>query len=359
MINGFLQFLKKQKLAINMAKADMLFLLYHLPSFHRALIIARFFVKKSPLKPARRIENYINSHPNSLGALCATTLALSYGVKPPHRLERHLKGDIVAKQAMSQEDFLLGEKLVPDLVSTNSKLDESYLLNLLELNSDMRLYGAEFSEIQNFAAGCEGNLKLSIDWQQTTSEKLFIVFPEEIKAVETLSLAEQQNLSRLFFYMLYRKCYLILDWNSVLCNSKDEVSWLDFSVIRNISKQQQYYAFQNVINEIKPQNAEEFNIKRAIDLLKLYCPAVDIKDITKHYATPLLAEFKTHDENWENKNKSYLHDLKAKDGHLRIEEKSNKIFSRLKSKTPSQIKKTSIYYWGPLLIAAFLLYYFL
>ena len=360
MINGFLQFLKKQKLAIHLAREDMLFLLYSLNMFQKTLLLSRFFLRKSSATPSQRVEIYINKHQNSLLSVYATTLALSYGVTPPHRLEEKLTGDVDVKHAISSKDIILGEELLPQLALSNPKLDEDYLLNMLELNSDMRLYGAEFSEIQNYTSECKGILKLAVDWQKTTAEKLYILFSEEVKNTEKLSPQAQQNLAQMFFYLLYRKSYLILDWDSILINSRSEVFLLNFSVLRNLSKSQQAYAFQNIMNGKAPLNIEENNIKRALDLLKLYCPQADMSGLTKRYGTPILSEFKTHDTEWAKKNTEYYQNLEAEDGHKRVQDTRNNIFLRLKSKSTLSVRgKTSIYYWWPLILAACLLYFLL
>lgn len=360
MINGFLQFLKKQKLAIHLAKEDMLFLLYPLPIFHNTLFLSRFFVKKSKNAPSQRVETYVASHRNELLSLYATTLALSYGVKPPHFPERVLKGDIEIKQALSSKDYSLGEEILPELALSNPKLEEEYLLDTLDLNSDMRLYGAELSEIQSYAAECGGNLRVSVDWQQTSAKKLYVIFSDEALSTTELPLKAQQNLAKIFFYLLYRKAYLVLDWHSVLYDMNGQVLWDDFSVIRNISRPQQRFALKNALGEAKAENREEYNIKRAMDLLRFYCPQVNLEALSKQIGANILRDFKTHDEEWSKNQGLQIQRLNAADGYLRQTLPNENIYSRLKSKPLSgHMGKNSIYYWGPLVLAAFALYFLL
>ncbi len=360
MINGFLQFLKKQKLAIQLAKEDMLFLLYPLEMFQATLPLSRFFIKKSAQSPAQRVERYIAAHHDTLLSLYATTLALSYNVQPPRHTAATLKGDMEIKHALSPQDYSLGEELLPELVSSNPKLDETYLLDTLTLNSDMRLYGAELSEVQNFASECGGNLSLPIDWQHTSSDKLFVVFAEETTDSMNLPQPAQQNLAKIFFHLLYHRAYLVLDWQSILYNHHNEILWRDFSVIRNLTKEQLKYALQYALNNLLPKNADEYNIKRALDLLRFYCPQVNLAELSKQMGASLLADFKTHDEEWSKKNAPHLKTLNAGDGHARTLLPNQNLYNRLKSKPlPTHLGKSSLYYWGPLILAAFLLYYFL
>ena len=358
MINEFLQFLKKQKLAIQLAKEDMLFLLYPLRIFRPVLPLSRFFLIKSKQTPAQRVENYISAHHDSILSLYATPLALSYGIKPPFHPEEHLTETVEIKQSLSVSDYSLGKELLPELALNNANLDEDYLLEVLELNSDMRLYGAEFSELQSLASECGGNLDLQIDWQQTSSEKLYVKFHEETFCSVKLPEAVQQNLAKIFFYLLYRKACLVLDWSSVFYDAQSKVFWRDFSVIHNLSKNQQQYALQNVLSRQLPKNAEEQNIKRALDLLRFYCPQVDMATLSKRMGLKILSDFKTHDNEWSQKNTVHLQQLNADDGHNRIPPTNKNLYQRLKSKPmPKHLGKSSLYYLGPLILAAFLLYY--
>lgn len=360
MINGFLQFLKKQKLAIQLAKEDMLFLLYPLEMFQTTLPLSRFFLKKSSLSPAQRVENYISTHHDTLLSLYSTTLALSYNIQPPRHASATLKGDIEIKQALSLQDYSLGEELVPELVSSNSTLDEDYLLNTLELNSDMRLYGAELSELQTYASECGEAIPISVDWQQTSSDKLFVFFEDEITDSVSLPTNAQHNLAAIFFHLLYHKAYLVLDWQSVLYNNQGKIFWRDFSVIRNLSPELQKYALQNMLEETAPKNSDEHNVKRALDLLRYYCPQVNLVELSKQIGGKILSDFKTHDNEWSKINTPHLQQLNAGDGHNRIPLSSKNLYQLLKSKPmPKHWGKSSLYYWGPLILAAFLIYYFL
>ena len=358
MINGFLQFLKKQKLAIRLAREDMLFLLYPLPVFHNTLPLSRFFIKKSPKTPAQRVTSYISMHRNELLSLYAPAFALSYGVTPPHFPEKVLKGEIELKQAIASKDYAFGEEILPELALSNPKLEEEYLLGTLELNSDMRLYGAELSEIQTYVSECGGNLRVSVDWQHTSSQKLFVFFSEETKNSTELPLKAQENLAKLFFYLLYRKAYLVLDWHSVLYDSQGKVLWDDFSVIRNLDRPQQKFALKNVLGQLKAQSREDYNVNRALDLLRYYCPLVNIEEISNQMGANILSDFKTHDEEWSKKQELQLQNLNASDGYSRKFISSQNLYNRLKSKPLLQTRgKNSIYYWGPLVLAAFALYF--
>ena len=360
MINGFLQFLKKQKLAIQLAKEDMLFLLYPLEMFQTTIPLSRFFLRKSSLSPAQRVESYIAAHHDTLLSLYATTFALSYNIQPPHHSSSMLKGDIEIKHALSAQDYSLGEELLPELAASNPRLDEDYLLNILELNSDMRLYGAELSEIQKYASECGGNIALNVDWQHTSSDKLFVDFEEETTDSMNLPLNAQQNLAKIFFHLLYRKAYLVLDWQSVFYNAQGKIFWRDFSIIRNLSPELQKYALQNMLEKSAPKNSDEYNIKRALDLLRYYCPQVNLTELSKQIGGKILSDFKTHDEGWSKTNSPHLRQLNADDGHDRVSPSSKNLYQRLKSKPMSKnLGKSSLYYWGPLILAAFLLYYFL
>lgn len=66
MINQFLQFLKKQRLAIRLARFDSLFVISGLQSFRRQMLVARMFVRRSPGTPLIRFQRFLQAENNPL-----------------------------------------------------------------------------------------------------------------------------------------------------------------------------------------------------------------------------------------------------------------------------------------------------
>ena len=66
MINRLFQFLKKQQLAIRLARFDSLFCISGLQSFRRQMLLARMFVRRSEEKPLVRFQKFLQAENNPL-----------------------------------------------------------------------------------------------------------------------------------------------------------------------------------------------------------------------------------------------------------------------------------------------------
>ena len=364
MINGFLQFLKKQKLAIRLAEEDLLFLLEPLHTFQATLPVARWFVRHSSVSPQIRIETFLSRSGNSLPPSFAVKIALNYEKQPPCYPVRHLSESVSLKQPLSatkrnEYRFLLTELVEKDWPMLS--LDD--LFQTLDWNLDMRLWAAELEHLGHEAAEYQGFLKFDIDWLNTTQQQLSFLPPEPLTYASELSEKAQSNLSEIFFRLFFKKKLLIYDWPAVICNAEGQISWLDFSCEEYSDEKLQRFAWDYLHEHRFPQTPEEHHVKRALNLLKIYCPKIDLSILAEEINSVLLPEYKITDKKWEEQT---LSDLKR----LGVNSEINKNYEEtdpqsvlylLDSKRhpkASGHQKVSFYYWGPLILAAGILYYF-
>jgi len=153
MINEFLQFLKKQKLANHFARHDLLFLLRPLQTFRANLPLASLLRRPSARPPVRRVIDYLQKNPQSMAAVLAVRLALNYKTCPPRLPERILRGGEIFKTALTAKDRRSREKLLAELAARDwPDFDFGNLQKNLDLNLDMRLLAAELERLSGASA---------------------------------------------------------------------------------------------------------------------------------------------------------------------------------------------------------------
>lgn len=364
MINEFLQFLKKQKLAIQFAQSDLLFLLRPLSSFRKAGRIAGFFNRKSELSPAARVLDYIQSYPNSLPAVFATELALNYGIRPPEMPVRILFGSPVIKQALPAAERKEDIALVTELSENDfSNLATEELLQTMDLNFDMRLFAAELEHLIAESSEYPGSLRFEIDWIKTSQQQLVAVFSEPVTYGGELPLPAQQNLAEIFLRLFYLKALLILDWPAVAYNDKGQIAWLDFTSLQSVEPSLRRYALDYLRSRRAPVATVEHNLKRALDLLILYCPNVDLMSLAEQISCCPLPAFTTDDKKLGEKTLMQMKKLHLDGGQPTpyAGENPQKLAYLLDTGRylrHSRFKKSSFFYWGPLLLAIYVLYHY-
>lgn len=363
MINGFLQFLKKQKLAIQFARRDLLFLLRPLPSFQRAARLARPLVHKSSLSPAARVVDFIKTYPNSLPSVFAVELALNAGIRPPSLPVRTFEGSVIVKQALSGTDRKGDTALVLESsVRDFPNLAPEELLHTLDINMDMRLFAAELEQLNAQSSEYPGSLKFEIDWIATSQQQLVAKFTNPVTYGSQLPLSAQQNLAEIFLRLFYLKALLVLDWPAVAWNTSGQVAWLDFTSLQKVEPPQQRYALDYFRCRRVPHTPDEHHLKRALGLLLFYCPDIDILSMAEQISCCPLPEFSTDDKQLGQKTVSQLKTHYLDAGHAEPYTGTDPqtvayLLDNKRYLRSSKFKKSSFFYWGPLLLAIYVLYH--
>lgn len=364
MINEFLQFLKKQKLANRFARADMLFLLRPLNTFQSVLPLAGLFRRPSSLSPSARTKEFLAKNQQSLPAVLAVPLALNYGIRPLPRQPQTLTGTLVFKQALPSSGRAEHKSLLAELAEKDwPQLPAENLLKILDMNLDMRLFAAELERLGVENAGNNGYAAIEIDWPQTSQQELVLGFPETMTSASELPPEAQHNLADSFFRMFFLKSLLVADWPAIAYNSRGQIAWLDFSQLLPADKTQHSFALAYLQGKALPQTPSEHSVKRALNLLEIYCPDVALPAMAEKIGCCPLADFQTADNNWAAQTLKGFKSMGLAGGMSEPYAVSNPedvayLLDSRRHLRDSRFKKSSFYYWAPLLLAAFALYRF-
>lgn len=358
MINKFLQFLKKQKFVNNFARADLLFLLRPLQTFKSQLPLAAFFVRPSDLRPGQRIKAALAEDENRLLALFAPALALNYGICPPEQKAETESSRI--RRALSVKDRRFFETLIAELLArdlNNFALED--WLHTLDLNYDLRLYGSELERILTASSGHPAALSLAVDWRRSSKAELWLnSLPEGCVMSFDLPLPAQQNLADLFLYLLFAKGIFPADWRWVALAQNNQVMWTDFSAVFPADSSLKNYALEYIRHGTEPQDSLRQNLVRAIRLLKLCCPQIDLVRQVAAMSVPPREEASASSLSLNILRQNGFPSANAQapasnDPH----DFAYLLDSRRHRKNPL-FRKSSFLYWGPLLLAMILLYYY-
>lgn len=359
MINRFLQFLKKQQLAVKLAQNDLLFLVENLQSFKLELPLAKLFYQKQKISKLKRISNFLESEDNPL--LYTLTKELSVLDNKlfylPKLKKTALNECLLFKTTQGIKDANFYIQLFVELVNKDFPILDGEI-NHLYTNFDMRLYAADLESLNGILNEDEHCCQMEIDWIKTSKENLYLCFDKKCQFTQKLNPLAQENLSHQFAFMLLEKSVFISYWNGVMLSPNNEVGFLDFDAIYTADSELLKYALSYIKQKTPAKTLLEFKLQRALSLLEYYCPDIDCFAswrsiaITNH-------EYKTGESNSDilEKMRNNGFDFGASP---QITDTNPKDFEYLldvgRHRKDPQFRKSSIYYWGPLLVLIYILF---
>lgn len=370
MIKEILQFLKKQSFAIKLARYDCLLLIENLLSFNRVVNIARFFVVKSPLSGEERIRKFLEAENNPI----LFALAQEFEVNPDSVDSKvfyikkikstELAGEVLFKSAHGDFDKEFYLSLYEEVIEKDfPKLKEQigFFKNRLDVILDMRFYGAIFETLQDDVRDCEKCCIMNIDWIKSSKEELYICFDSKCVLTQELNINAQKNLSRLFAHLLFEKQIFVSYWEGVFVSSSDNVSFADFDYIypadtelKNMNKG--FKSFDTLLRK------SDFKLRRALKLLQSYCKDINVfnefEDFLKLDSNKKPLDSKHGDSFMKALQRSGL-DLQPKNNPESINPSDIAyLLDDKRHKNNPDFRKSSVFYWGPLLVLIYILYKF-
>lgn len=361
MINEFLQFLKKQQFVNKFARADLLFLLRRLQTFKSQMLWARLVVRPSVLRPSERICCELSLEQNRLPAIFAPALSLNAGICPPVQIPPELPaaGCVRIRCALDGKERSFATGLVRELIAEDfADFELSDWLQTLDLNYDMRLFGSELERLQTSSLSREEALPLAVDWIRTSQEELWLELPPDVSLQAELSFPAQQQMAELYFYLLFAKGIYLSDWRWLAVDSQNRIAWVDFSAVFSADSSLQNFARRWLHGEAQAQTMLQKKIERSLRLLKIWCPDLNLAELAVlKYALPETA----------NAEPALSLDLLARNGFPSANaaapdsvdpEQLVYLLDSDRYRRNPLFRKSSFFYWGPLLIAILVLYYF-
>lgn len=363
-----LQFIKKLNLAISLAEHDSLFVVSGLKSFALPARLAALFRIPSDVTPAERVSSFLNAEDNPLLYAAFDEITARSDVVgseilfDENREERIFNGDVVFKtsEKLADDDFfirLFGEIADVDLPQLKPQLQT--FLKRLDLLRDMRFYGAELETFFEYTDGLPGCCSVSVDWAQTDKPRLCLYFPEPVVYTRQLSLAAQENLLNLFASLFFERSVFVSYFDAVAVDENDKVNVMDFDYIYPVDSVLRRFLSEYLGEECEPRGLMEHKLARVIKLLRLYCPAQDVNAV-------LLGRLEQYPRSQPQNApvRSGLMDIYSKQGLVlspRSEltepnpESLAYLLDKNRFKKDPQFKKSSIFYYLPLLVVIYIL----
>lgn len=370
MINGILQFIKKTILSIKLARYDILFLFSKKRSFKPVFWIARWFTVPDSSPVIERIRRFVKAENNLYLSVAVEEVSAREDIVGTDFLwtgesrEEELNGSVLYKNSPAEKDKTFWLSLFREIIIKDfPQLKEQYngLEQRLDIQNDMRLYASGLEELKVNAAALDFHPDYDIDWIRSDKNNLYLLFTQLYRLTSHLSLAEQKNLSRLFAGMLFDRGYFIAFWREVAVNPLSEVFWTDFDFIYPADEDLRRFARRYAQGKTRPNSLMEHRLIGALKLLQHYCPDIDVFEEWNVFPDKKIPfKISTSGEGLLDhlKKSGVVVDARPKIKHTTYDDVSGLLDSN-RHKPKSFSGKSSILYWGPLIIAAcLLLWYF-
>ena len=232
MINRFVYSCQKLKLAVGLARFDLLFLLDGLSSFKDVITPARFFVKPSAEPFPRRLESFLAVPRNDgLTVLLSELAALAPSGAAPlllsEKTEHFSAGPVVLRKKSDCDSFFC-RRLFHELASGDFAAwpDAAAAFDRrLLLASDMRLYASEQEALTNVPADSETFWALPTDWIKTSSGQWIADSPCDFVLTADLTPEAGKNFVRLFAKMLFVRKIIVSGWNRLAVDTEGRVAF--------------------------------------------------------------------------------------------------------------------------------------
>ena len=366
MINKFLQFIKKQRLAILLARFDCLFVISGLEAFKYAFPWIKIFRRKQPGDETERLRNFLLAVQNPLFFAVYEEVSSRQDIfaAPVYVFpedEKLLTGDKLYKKASDSKDKAFYRTLFREIIRRDyPELKEQYKVfeHRLDTLYDMRFLATEMELVCEAAAGFAGFCPYGVDWLGTTKEKLCLIFEAPVRSKRLLKPKEQENLSRLFAYMFFEKSLFVSYWRNLCVGDRSQVSFIDFDAAYPVTPELKNYLIRFVQSQQKPSRPEEYKLRRAVMVLQEFCPDINIFAAWDEYLN--LTDFSPHvrsdNDNLLSQLKNGGFDLgQYQPVELRSPEELSYLLQSKDLKKGARFRKSSIVYWGPLAVLFYVL----
>ena len=285
MKKAIVQFIKKYNLARELAGAGLLPLISGLRGFRLCSRIAARAVQKSAHFDSQALTGWL-SRQNSpfLLALSDELTARpdftgsDYLYIPPQP-DFTTAGLVCFKTAGKLEDRSFWRQIFEELAASNFpglSAHRPIFNKRLDSLSDLRFYGSDVETLIGETAGCEEACPYQVDWARTSADELWLLFPETAISSRRLSPAAQASLLKLVFYLLLERQLFVSSFRGVLCDETERVNLLDFDYIYPFDNQLLGFLKAFLRQTAGPQTHLQHKLVRLLRLLERFCPDYNV-----------------------------------------------------------------------------------
>ena len=371
MINRFLQFLKKQRLAIRLSRADSLFVISGLRTFRYTRPLARLFRCRLPYSPLVCFQTFLRSENNPLlNALyeefaCRTDFLPFASYLLPEDAQK-LKGEVCFRNTNGFKEKAFYFSLLKEIVELDyPELAEQFELfkKRVDAVEDMRFYGSELEMLTADVNGFEKGSSFEINWSKTNASELWLSFDKEYDFSARLPRKVQENLSKLVAYLIFEKSIFMSVFHGVAYTKQGKICLPDIDYLYPATPQLQHFAIDCITHRREPSTLAGYKMQRLLFLLQDYCPDIKVFESWKEYLIQdyhKLPHAVVKEQELLNLFSACGLDLCTRQPLVMTNpQEISWLLDSKRHKHDPQFKKSSILYWGPLfLLICFLLYYF-
>lgn len=288
MKKAIIQFIKKFNLARRFAAADSLVMLRRLKTFAVVYPLAALFSRRRPEGREERLASMLDNNADSVLKILLETAAVPagcFGYRLPF-LPQTLTGNrlLLDNSALKEQAFYLS--LARELIRRDCpQAAPFYQLFCHRLNklADLRLYAAGLEELHRFLSPLPEFCPYTVNWQKTSAAELWLDASSPLLLTANLPLSAQKNLLRLFSYLFCRCGIFVASFSYVAVDDSHRVALLDYDALHPVDSSLRVYLAAYLKTGQLPQGYSEYLLCRAVGLLRRFCPDCDM-------ASELLAE---------------------------------------------------------------------
>ena len=363
MKNVFLQFLKRQSLANALSATDLLSFFAKTEIFAPYRFLAKIFHRRRTDAPLYRIRDFLKHENDEVLAILADEIWSRYatGNEPLYPAPDSLlpQGPFCLCRNLSEQTRRFYADWLKEIGFLTADI-LSVCARRWNLRRDMRLYAADWQELTDSLQSSSNGFFWQIDWLQTSASCLWITSAEPFRITSRLSLEEQKNLANLFAELLFDKGYFISSWSGVAVNEAHQVLWADFDALFPADSELKKFAFSYLQAQKFPTGGFEHKLAAALRRLQFFTPEVDLLSLWQPWAELIfepqsLAQITNVPAFQDGLRRHGLDFLQKKQIQLHNPQELRYLLDSSRHAKDPRFRKSSIFYWLPLVIAIYLL----
>lgn len=364
MKKAIIQFIKKIKLVRRFAAADSLYLLRGLKTFAAVWPLAVLFSRRCPGTIEGRLSVLIKNEPDSALKALMETAAVPAGYfdfRLPYSSQLSAGNQLLFDNAALKEQTFYC-RLAQELIRRDCpQAAPFYQLFRLQLNnlSDLRLYAAGLEELHRCLCPLPEFCTYAVDWQKTSADELWLNVAAPVILTADLPLPAQKNLLHVFSSLFYRCGIFAASFSYVAVDDSHRVALLDYDNLHPADSSLRHYLTAYLNSGRPPQTSSEYLLCRAVGLLRRFCPDCDIAAelLAEAEADPLFlfppqSGFEERQEVYRRRNLILSPAANIPDSDVR---RLLPLLDKNRFKKDPAFRKSSVWYYLPLLLAAYLL----
>lgn len=229
----------------------------------------------------------------------------------------------------------------------------------LDSLTDLRFYGSDVETLIDETAGCEDACPYQVDWARTGAGELWLDFPETAMLNRRLTPPAQAALLRLVLYLLLERQLFVSSFRGVICDESNRVNLVDFDYIYPFDRQLLDFLKAYLNGSATPQTHLQYKLARLLRLMKIYCPDYDV--LGEMNAALSGFDFPSAADSSSQTDMLALYARVGRPAHSASKPAPSNpatlayLLDKTRFKKDPAFKKSSAWYYVPLLIAIYLL----